>query len=115
MKIKEAILKVSSNYTNEKEELSNFVLSDKNIHGGLNFEEKIRKIYITNGVWKIREYTEQTIQPEFGQIISKVTKTKETEMTNDQFLEFISKGDLEVYEMVNLINKIISVLNIPKY
>ncbi|MGR6904967.1 hypothetical protein [Lysinibacillus sp. BSL11] len=112
MNLIESVSEISKQYAEKVEKFSTFVLKDRDIHGGLNFEEEIREIWINNGMWKIREYTEQTIQPDYGQTISKKEDIHVRELSNESLISLMTDGTLTTHEVYQITGKIVKELNL---
>ncbi|AUS87812.1 hypothetical protein LBYS11_16365 [Lysinibacillus sp. YS11] len=114
MNLIEAISNLSDQSADKTEKLSYLVLKSKDINGGLGFEEEIREIWISKGSWEIRKYTEQTIQPDNGQTISKKKNVSESTISDERLLELITNGNLDIHEVSELLKNIIKTLNLPR-
>lgn len=67
-------------------------LSYKDINGGLGFKEEVMDIYVNNGFFEIKTYTEKIIRLESGENIVNESNIVKKVFNSSEFLNYISEN-----------------------
>lgn len=101
-------------YQNENKRITYHVISDKDINGGKDFEEVIREVWISKGQWEIRQYTEATIQPDFGRTISRKRDEGSRIVSDEQLGMSYVNGELSILELDDIIKEIMKTIKVNR-
>ncbi len=67
-------------------------ISSRDIHGGLNFEEEFERYCIDETGWFCDCVIEETIQPEYGQTITRLRHISKHYLSDNEFLDVLNKN-----------------------
>lgn len=90
----------------ERTHVGEVVMSDNNIiekdiggFHGTDFEEVNRKILYTGKEWLIRKEHTKTIQPPYGQTITKDLGSDTSEISSEKLVEFLRSDEITILEL----------------
>ena len=92
-RIKELRKLCSENYQFiSNKNLFRIVIKDRDIDGGINFEEEVEYYMVGDNCWLCFHVIEKTIQPAFGQTITSERDKSTASISDEKLLEVLNKN-----------------------